>query len=59
VTLQEGFDAKAIRLTGNVLGSPPFTGTLVHRGWRAAEIKLPKATEGHDVAVLAAAEVEL
>lgn len=59
ITLQEGFDASAMRLTGNVVGQPPFTGTLAHRGWRVTQIKLPKITDGHDVNVLAPAEVEL
>ena len=59
LTLPAGFDATAVRLTGNVVGQPPFTGTLMHRGWRVAEIKLPKLAEGHDVRVLAPAEVEL
>lgn len=59
VTLEQGFNASEIRLTGNVVGKPPFTGTLMHRGWRAAEFRLPKLVEGHDVRVLAAAEVEL
>ena len=59
ITLESGFDASAIRLTGNVVGQPPFTGTLAHRGWRATEAKLPKLAEGHDVKVLAPAEVEL
>jgi len=59
VTLQEGFNASEVRLTGNVLGKPPFTGTLVHRGWRATEFRLPKLVEGHEVRVLAPAEVEL
>ena len=59
LTLPAGFDAAAVRLTGNVVGQPPFTGTLMHRGWRAAGITLPKIAEGHDVRVLAAAEVEL
>lgn len=59
VTLQEGFNASEVRLTGNVLGKPPFTGTLVHRGWRAAEIRLPRLVEGHEVRVLAPAEVDL
>ncbi len=59
LTLEEGFDASAVRLAGNVVGQPPFTGALVHRGWRAAEIRLPKLAEGHDVTVLAPAEVEL
>jgi hypothetical protein len=59
VKLEAGFDAKAIRLTGNVTGEPPYTGTLAHRGWRAKEVKLPKMAEGHDARVIAAAEVEL
>ena len=59
VTLEQGFDASAVRLTGNVVGQPPFTGTLAHRGWRAAQIRLPKVAEGHDIRVLAPAEVEL
>lgn len=59
VTLAKGFDAKSIRVTGNVTGEPPFTGTLAHRGWRAKEVKLPKMAEGHDARVIAAAEVEL
>ena len=59
LTLQEGFDASAVRLTGNVVGNPPFFGTLIHRGWRVTEIKLPKVAAGHDLSVLAPAEVEL
>lgn len=59
VTLNEGFDARAIRLTGNVVGQAPFQGALSHRGWRATEVKLPKLAEGHDATVLAQAEVEL
>jgi len=59
LTLAKGFDAACVRLTGNVVGDPPFTGTLVHRGWRIADITLPKVVEGHDVKILAPAEVEL
>ena len=59
ITLNEGFDAAAIRLTGNVVGKPPFHGNLSHRGWRVVDIRLPKLTKGHDASVLAPAEVEL
>jgi len=59
VTLAEGFNASEIRLTGNVVGAAPFTGTLIHRGWRAKAVKLPKLSAGHDTAIVAAAEVEL
>jgi Domain of unknown function (DUF2760) len=59
VTLNEGFDARAIRLTGHVVGVAPFQGTLGHRGWRATEVRLPQLAERHDATVLAQAEVEL
>ncbi|MGN4218857.1 DUF2760 domain-containing protein [Burkholderia gladioli] len=59
VTLPAGFDATANRVTGNVVGAAPFTGTLSHRGWRAEEVKLPKLVATHDVTVIAPAEVEL
>ena len=59
ITLAAGFDAAAVKLTGNVVGQPPFTGVLMHRGWRVRRITLPKLAEGHDVRVLAPAEVEL
>lgn len=59
VTVGKGFAASEIRLTGNVTGEAPFTGTLRHRGWRVTEVRLPKLAEGHDVRVIAPAEVEL
>lgn len=59
VILEQGFDAAAIRLAGNVVGQAPFRGSLSHRGWRVTEVRLPKLAEGHDAAVVAPAEVEL
>jgi len=59
LTLPAGFDPAATRLTGNVVGQPPFTGTLMHRGWQVTAIKLPQLAEGHNVKILAPAEVEL
>ncbi len=59
ITLPEGFDAAQVRLTGNVVGKAPFTGTLVHKGWQVTDIKLPKMAQGHDPKIIAAAEVEL
>jgi len=59
VTLGKGFDPAAVRPTGNVVGDPPFTGALVHRGWRAVDVRLPKIASSRDVSILAAAEVEL
>jgi len=59
VTLADGFDATAVRLTGNVVGKAPFTGNISHRGWRVAEVRLPMLTKTHDATVIAQAEVEL
>jgi Domain of unknown function (DUF2760) len=59
LTLPAGFDAASVRLTGNVVGQAPFTGSLSHRGWRVTEVRLPKLAEHHDARVLAPAEVEL
>jgi hypothetical protein len=58
VTVPAGFDAAAIRLTGNVVGDPPFRGTIRHHGWRAAEVRIPAGPPG-DARVVAPAEVEL
>lgn len=59
MTLETGFDANEYRLTGNVVGEAPFTGTLSHRGWRARRVELPKLSSNHNVNILAPAELEL
>lgn len=59
ITLPDGFDARAVRLTGNVVGQAPFKGSLSHRGWRATDVRLPTLNDNHDASVLAQAEVEL
>ncbi len=59
ITLPQGFDAATVRLTGNIVGVAPFTGTLVHKGWQVTGIRLPKLTAGHNAAIVAPAEVEL
>lgn len=59
IVLDRGFDAGRNRLTGNVVGEPPFKGKLTHHGWQVATIKLPTLASGHDPKVIAPAEVEL
>jgi hypothetical protein len=58
VQVEPGFDPGLIRLTGNVVGKPPFKGALRHHGWRARAVKLPRV-DGRDPAIVAPAEVEL
>jgi len=59
VTVPQGFDPSAIRLTGNVSGEPPFHGSLRHAGWRASQVKLPAQPSGQDPKIVAPAEVEI
>ena len=58
VTVPAGFDPASVRLTGNVHGNPPFTGTLRHGGWRVKSITIP-ARSGLDPKIVAPAEVEI
>ena len=59
VTVAKGFDPSAVRVVGNVTGAPPFTGTLLHPGWRVKEVRLPALADGQDPFVVQPAEVEL
>ena len=59
VRVDIGFDPSRIRLVGNVVGEPPFTGALKHHGWRIAKVTLPSLARGTDPTVVAPAEVEL
>lgn len=59
VTIDPGFDAHAIRLTGTVSGEPPFNGVLRHRGWRVEHIDLPQQMQEREDLIVAPAEVEV
>lgn len=59
VTLEPGFDAQRVRLTGRVVGQAPYKGRLAHHGWRAADVRWPAAPEGLDPTIVAPAEVEI
>jgi hypothetical protein len=59
VSVEEGFSPDLVKLTGNVVGAPPFSGLLRHRGWRLTSFSLPTPTRAVDPTVIAPAEVEL
>lgn len=60
VSVGADFDPAAIRLTGQVAGSPPFRGVLRHHGWRVKAVHLPVLPGARDnTSVLAPAEVEV
>jgi hypothetical protein len=59
VTVEDGFDPGAIKLTGNVTGQPPFEGTLQHRGWKAGRFDLPELSGTVNAEIICPAEVEI
>ncbi|MBI9089843.1 MAG: DUF2760 domain-containing protein [Desulfobacterium sp.] len=59
VVVELGFDPDAIKLTGNVTGTPPFKGVLRHRGWKAGKREIPKLSDVLDSTIIVPAEVEM
>jgi Domain of unknown function (DUF2760) len=59
IVVDKGFDPASIRLTGNVVGEPPFRGTLQHGGWRVTKVVLPESPGGVDPHIITPAEVEI
>jgi hypothetical protein len=59
LTVEKGFAAQEIRLTGHVSGEAPFQGILAHSGWRVSEVKLPERNSEQDFSIVAPAEVEI
>ena len=59
VTVEVDFDPGAIKLTGKVVGKPPFSGIIRHKGWQVGKIKLPTLSGRQNAEIIAPAEVEL
>lgn len=60
VEVPAGFDAGRFRVTGNVVGEPPYRGRLTHHGWEAGQSQLPAwSGSAAGAQVVAPAEVEL
>ena len=60
VRVEPGYAADEYRLVGKIRGEAPFSGTLVHRGWRVEWVKLARVLRQDDrLPTLAPAEVEL
>jgi hypothetical protein len=56
-----GYWADEYRLVGKISGQAPFSGTLMHRGWKTDAVKLPRVLRTGDdrFPTIAPAEVEL
>ena len=59
ITVPAGFAADEYRLVGKLSGDPPFTGKLVHKGWKTDIVKLPRLVDARRLPAIAPAEVEL
>lgn len=59
MTVAAGYDPSAIRVVGNLGTSPPYTGTVRHRGWQAKAIQLQPLPSGQNPKVIAPAEIEV
>jgi hypothetical protein len=61
VSVPAGYAADEYRLVGKISGQAPFSGTLVHRGWKTERVKLPRVVraDGDRLPTIAPAEVEL
>ncbi len=59
ITVPAGYPADEIRLTGNLSGEAPFSGTVVHKGWRTKSVKLPRVLHADHLPVIAPAQVEV
>jgi hypothetical protein len=59
VTLPAGYPTDQYRIVGKLAGEPPFTGTLLHKGWKTESVKLPRIVTSGKLPAIAPAEVEL
>lgn len=59
INVPQGYDPAKIKVVGKVKGEPPFTGFLVHKGWKAHKRSLPKKVGEQMTDVICPAEVEI
>jgi Domain of unknown function (DUF2760) len=61
VTVPAGYAADEYRLMGKISGEPPFTGTLLHKGWKTDSVRLPRILKSSEKRLpsIAPAQVEL
>ena len=59
ITVPIGYAADEFRLVGNLAGEAPFTGKLVHQGWRTTSVKLPRILKTDRLPPIAPAQIEV
>ena len=61
IKLQPPFELSHYRLSGKVNENPPYSGRIVHKGWKSSVVRLPQPIENSDSRrdlVIAPAEVD-
>jgi hypothetical protein len=59
ITVPAGYSADEFRLVGNLSGEAPFTGKIVHKGWKTTSVKLPRVLKSDHLPAIAPAQVEV
>lgn len=59
VKVPMGYNPSTVKVVGKVKGDGPYTGVLVHKGWKAHKRSLPKKMGDHQSEVICPAEVEI
>nr|WP_320114192.1 DUF2760 domain-containing protein [uncultured Desulfuromonas sp.] len=63
IRLEENYDSRQYRLIGQVPDTPPYTGQVLHRGWKTSAVKRPQMANVAEAPslkeIIAPAEVEI
>ena len=59
LTVPKDFDPSEYQMSGQVAGEAPYTGSLVHKGWKASALSLPERSSSLNGMVICPAEVEV
>jgi hypothetical protein len=59
IQIPKGYNPSEVKIVGNVKGEPPFSGVVVHRGWKVHKRSLPKKIGEQTVDVICPAEIEI
>lgn len=59
IRILPGYDSSSVKVVGKVKGEPPYSGTLVHKGWKAHKRSLPKKTGEQLTDIICPAEIEV
>ncbi len=59
VRVPKEYNPYTIKIVGKVKGEPPFTGILVHKGWKAHKKSLPSTLGKQSTEVICPAEIQI